>query len=419
MAVRTDITVDFTLSPRIITVAAPSTEVTVQDLVDTLRNIESDIDNGMQYDHLVNAAGKQELGGGVLVGITATLQNALVSFEARSGPTWERCFITGGNLVAVDDVGAFFTVPFQETAYVSIVYQGSSSPTLQEIEAIRHSSFEGRVHIDTVNGASGTDYPLGTLQYPINNLADAITVATNNGLQELRILDDFTSVTGDILSGYTVTGRGREYVTLTLGPGTTTSDTAFRDMTVQGTQSGETHYYDCEILDLNDVHCLFENCRLAGTLLMHGFAGDTTYLNNCHGGVHGTGTPIIDHNDGPVNMIFIRWAGDIKFTNITSASADIVLDIISGKVELDATCTAGNFTIRGNSKFTDNSTGTTVDRSGLVDLDDATIADRMLVGKTVANETAGTIEIYDENDNLIRTLTVTESPANVFTKVPS
>jgi hypothetical protein len=85
VAVRNDITVDFKVSPRIITVAAPSTIVTIEDLYDTLRSIEDDPDN-LDDAFLVSAGGREELGGGVRVGVTATLNNARLAFEARRIP---------------------------------------------------------------------------------------------------------------------------------------------------------------------------------------------------------------------------------------------------------------------------------------------------------------------------------------------
>lgn len=71
------------LSPRIIEVLDPATDVTVQELVDEIRDWE---DDNLSFKKLLSAAGKEALGGGVLVGITATLQNARLMFSARSTP---------------------------------------------------------------------------------------------------------------------------------------------------------------------------------------------------------------------------------------------------------------------------------------------------------------------------------------------
>ena len=83
MAFRSDISINFELSPRIVTIAAPSEEVTIQDLHDTLVGIQDSIE-GSEHPDLISTAGKEDLGGGVLVGLTSTLQNAQLAFEARS-----------------------------------------------------------------------------------------------------------------------------------------------------------------------------------------------------------------------------------------------------------------------------------------------------------------------------------------------
>jgi len=133
MAVRTDITVDFTVAPRIITVAAPSVVLTIQDLYDTLRDIEKKPRNMSQLI-LVSAGGKEALGGGVQVGITLTLQNAKVAFAARAGPSFVQCTVSGGNLVAVDAVQAIID-PVQTTAFTQVVIAQSSSATIASGDA--------------------------------------------------------------------------------------------------------------------------------------------------------------------------------------------------------------------------------------------------------------------------------------------
>ena len=72
-ALGADVVIDYTRSPRIATVLDPSTEITAQDLHDTLRDREDDAEN-QSYPILIDSAGKEPLGGGVSVGITATLQ---------------------------------------------------------------------------------------------------------------------------------------------------------------------------------------------------------------------------------------------------------------------------------------------------------------------------------------------------------
>jgi hypothetical protein len=74
------------LSPRLIQVPiADGTSITIQSLVDQIRDWEDRLEN-MAYPFLLSAAGKEVLGGGESVGITVTLQNARLAFEARTTP---------------------------------------------------------------------------------------------------------------------------------------------------------------------------------------------------------------------------------------------------------------------------------------------------------------------------------------------
>lgn len=85
MTVRTDFTFNMEVSPRIVTIASPSVEATVQDIHDTITNYEDSVQGG-QFPRLILSAGKEDLGGGVTVGITSTLQDAQIQFEGRTSP---------------------------------------------------------------------------------------------------------------------------------------------------------------------------------------------------------------------------------------------------------------------------------------------------------------------------------------------
>ncbi len=116
------------LSPRIIEIQAPTTEISIQSLTDQIKDWEDEPSN-LTYPILVKTFGKQTLGGGVSVGITAELQNAKISFQARAGPDEVLCTVSQGNLVAVDSAGASMN-PISPTAYVQVVIAQSSSATI-------------------------------------------------------------------------------------------------------------------------------------------------------------------------------------------------------------------------------------------------------------------------------------------------
>jgi hypothetical protein len=96
MTTRTDVAVDFNPSPRVALVADPSTEFLAQDVVDTLRVAESSF-TGMSYLRVLDASGKEDLGAGRAVGITATQQDLLIAFEARKTPAETGTVTTGSS----------------------------------------------------------------------------------------------------------------------------------------------------------------------------------------------------------------------------------------------------------------------------------------------------------------------------------
>ena len=94
------IQVDPISSPRIITVPeADGATITVQSLVDQIREWEHDIGN-LSYIKLLSASGKEVLDAETKVGITAKLENVKLKFADRSSSTV--CSITRGNIVAVN-----------------------------------------------------------------------------------------------------------------------------------------------------------------------------------------------------------------------------------------------------------------------------------------------------------------------------
>jgi len=146
VAFRSDVTVDFDESPRIVEIAAPSTTINIQDLYDTLRTIEAQIDNvnrPILVDN-IRTAGKQTLSAVKQVGITLALNNALLKFADRAGPSHTNMEITDGNLVAIDD-GAppVFIDPVDPSAFINTIRELDVSAAL-----LRDPGFPRGVAVD-------------------------------------------------------------------------------------------------------------------------------------------------------------------------------------------------------------------------------------------------------------------------------
>jgi len=155
MSVRNDVVIDWNVSPRIITVLSPSLDILIQDLVDTCRFNEEKLSN-IQYPHIVSASGKDDLGDGVTLGITATLLNAKLSFQARPGPTFVTAKIKGGNLVAVNASNETMDAVLP-TSYVNVFTLGSVNSTITNAaEGSTDWSSDERAQIRHRLGIDGT-----------------------------------------------------------------------------------------------------------------------------------------------------------------------------------------------------------------------------------------------------------------------
>lgn len=178
-------TLTFLTYDKVIQVDSPQIEVTIQDLVNQIRDYEDEMDN-LAVDQICDAYGKQPLGATEFVGITLVLINDWrIAFEARLGPDTILCSVRGGNLVAEN---IYDNNPIKPTAFTQVVISQSSSPTIIQadsdysalhlIESLRgnHSALGS---IFYWNPTSGDDANAGTTPATaVATFAQAQTLAT-------------------------------------------------------------------------------------------------------------------------------------------------------------------------------------------------------------------------------------------------
>lgn len=122
--------IEFNKANKLICVTSGQTTVTIQDLIDNIRDFEDSV-SGIDVAQIANATGKQDLGGGSQVGITLELINdwrLCFSGWVPSDPAIT-VFVTGGNLVATN---SFNNNPISSSdspdTYATI--QQSTSPSI-------------------------------------------------------------------------------------------------------------------------------------------------------------------------------------------------------------------------------------------------------------------------------------------------
>jgi hypothetical protein len=144
MSFRSEITIDWTVSPRIIEVDNTLTEITCQDLWDTIATLQAKILN-MPYRRIGVSFGKFNLGGGVLSNVFIALSNAKVKFADRAGPTVVPCFIKEGTIIAFDD--AFSATPsnidvIEPSDYVFATVMNEVGGTITDVSTFAASVWE-------------------------------------------------------------------------------------------------------------------------------------------------------------------------------------------------------------------------------------------------------------------------------------
>jgi len=228
------------------------------------------------------------------------------------------------------------------------------------LDHLHELHYEGRVFIDTNNGVTGTTHPIGTREQPVNNFTDAITIAANNNLDTIQVIEDATIGATDNVSNYIVSGSHASKSEITVTPGATTTFTQFQNCTLKGTLNGEVIVRDSRVEDLLDFEGILHQTMLdpGGIRLANGSA-KPSHILDCFSGVPGTSTPEIDFNSVDVQLGIRNFNGGLKLVNKDGISP-VSIDMGSGQIILDGTVTAGTIVCRGVGKLTDNSAGASV-----------------------------------------------------------
>ena len=285
----------------------------------------------------------------------------------------------------------------------------------------------GAVWIDTVSGTSGTEnFENGTVDNPVDNIADANIIATSVGLERFKVAPGSTITFGAAQQAQEFAGT---HWTLALG-GRDIANTTIIGAIVTGVAVGvgTQNFIDCSIGAVTiagDTH--FEGCGISGTQTLP--AGDVFY-DRCHSAIAGAGAPQFDFGAAVATTdLHVRnYSGGLDIRNHGAAATDTTTIEGRGQVILNANCVGGAMAIRGNFSLTDNSATVTItddaryNTSQDVSISAATlnsIADALLkrdwtlvtgeaarsllnANRAIRNrvaEAGGTITVYEEDDS--------------------
>lgn len=365
MAVRNDITFDWTVNPRQITVDSPSTELSMQDLLDTLRHNEA-LDSNIDNQQIVNGNGKVVLDAlGNATGLTVQLIDATVGFETRPGPSWVECGLSGGNISGLETDGVTVTTQVtHNNPYVNINKTSSVSATISASETDEILAYNSILHFDMSNvDGTGQTYPTGTSANPVNNIADGLALAAKYFLATVHTHSNIT-MDRDVTK-FNIIGLVPDLV---LNPNGFKMDLCLvTSMHISGDFNGSLlHFTDCEINTATNIYGKIKDSYLIGTTTIT--ANQDLTITDSESGVAGSGSPTVDMNSGNGTTLSIRgFSGGLSLINSDTAACVSTLEFIAGKPHLEPSCTAGYISVRGVATMDDRSNGSTVDTSSLLD----------------------------------------------------
>lgn len=387
-------TLSFDKSQKLITVLAPDVSISVQELIDKIRDWEDEL-TSMDIQRVADAEGKVDLGGGLQVGITLKLLNGWkLKFSDRAGPTTELMEVNGGNILGFDTGLQTFYNPIEPSTFtmvtkdkaVSVAGIDSTSigASVWDVSRSSHTIagsfgedltlFANAVYLDPTSSNTGTAYPTGTVLEPVNNLADAKSIANNHGFTKIKVFDDITITNTDNVNDIILEGQKAKLVNVTVNSGASTINTTFINVKINGALDGIDRVINSEIDAITGFNGTIINSVINSSITLGG--SKHTDILSCYSGIPGVSTPIIDMG-GTGNSLSLRdYNGGIELQNKSGADS-VSVDMSSGNIILNSNVTNGTLTLRGTASLTDNSVGATVITEGLTN--PKTISDQVWI----------------------------------------
>lgn len=294
--------------------------------------------------------------------------------------------------------GNLFTDPAGESvivptlgSYTVLVTNVVSNLVDSSVARLDLTQLLNSVYIDEYNGVAGIDEGIGTPTNPVNNIADAFTIALRDNLSSFHIRGSFTLDRNT--SRWTFIGSGGEIDSALNIGGFDIDDCHFIDMTLSGTMTGSIQAENCSLGVVVGLNGTFRGCQLLASVQTDDDA--IVSLINCVSKIPGNSTPVMDV--GQNNDLNVRnHSGGLTLENVLAGTTASV-DLDPGHLILDATCTGGTVLVRGVGRLTDNSTGTTVLKDGLVEANDVRTTRKVLTNRMETNPSTGVITIYDDD----------------------
>ncbi len=221
----------------------------------------------------------------------------------------------------------------------------------QEAALARQGFENGWVWFDANDGVAGTTGSIGAPWNPVDNIADAKTIATARKLRTYHLLSDFAITLPVAHTNWKFTGDNEITAFIDLN-GQDVFGSRFEHVVLFGTCTG---FISCKLAALADVTADVISaieCTLQGTITASIF---TSTFFRCITTAPGCTVDAINLTAPGSGYEIGQHSGDLTFVNIANANTGVIVHMFGGTLTLDATCTLGAIRIGGDCVLVDNS----------------------------------------------------------------
>ena len=259
--------------------------------------------------------------------------------------------------------------PVQVSSIVNTVSTGGAADPSVIADAVWDELVSGHTNITTFGGlvnetkflrkAIYLDVDLvsdgdGSQRSPFNNLTSAIDAAELEGIREIYLTGDITLDRN--LKNFTIVGVGKPEVDAN---GFDLRNTKFELCKLKGSFLNSIVAQNCTLLNGAFLNGFYQDCALDGDMTC--VAGSEVYMANATSDIPGTDRPSISMSTGGVALLSIRgYNGGLTITDCDNVADRVTVDMSSGALTFDSTCTAGIMIARGVASFVDSTAGATV-----------------------------------------------------------
>jgi hypothetical protein len=381
----------------------------ILDNTDLIVDVETDLysewkewsllSDNLKFPPAFRSVGGDPLTPGIDLGATFFLNNA-DGWRIKPAESSETYSVIGN--LAPEDSSLPLTVPTDGAFTVLInglqpVTQNVGALLIQQQEAL----YAGAVTIDTLGGGSaGTTFPIGTLSEPVNNLADAITIANNIGVRAFNLIGTITLTQTFMFWKF----KGLAGVAEVDLNSQDVSGTVFEGVGLSGDLpplSQRVVLLDGRVspAGITDFKGAIANSVFDSGITL---AAGSTIIANCVSNIAGNMRPVFNCQGNAVTLSVRKWSGGFELTNFSDVSSVASIDLESGTVDFDSTCSNGSMVLRGVGTLINDSTGTfTLTKDGFVDGLDVKLIKALDAGNvTVTGSNPFVVEVLDPDDNV-------------------